>query len=100
MSIRRPQRVAVLAMVLAAVFAVFVAVGEVKQHHRLVERSYALSEITAELRDLEVGNRRLRLERSLLLAPGRIEKLAGELGMVRPGSTQIRTVGSKELAAR
>lgn len=96
----RGPRVAILAMVLAAGFAAFLAVGEIKRHHRLVQLSYDLSEVRQELREAETENRRLRLERSLLLAPERIERLAGELGMVRPGPTQIRKVGAREVARR
>lgn len=94
------QRVAVCAMALAAGFAAFLAIGEINRHHRLVEMSYELSGLRDELQVIENDNRRLRLERSLLLSPGRIERLATELGMVRPGPTQIRTAGTPEVARR
>ena len=95
----RGQRIAVTAIIAAAVLAGFVAVSEVKHHHRLVKLSYDLSEATGELREAEEENRRLRLERSLLLAPERIERLAGELGMIRPEPAQIRRISS-QVAAR
>ena len=77
-------------MLAAAAFAAFIAITEIKRHHRLVQLSYELSERSDELRTLEAENRRLRLERSLLLGPERIERLAKEFGMVRPGPEQIR----------
>jgi cell division protein FtsL len=44
-------------------------------------------------RELEEEARRLRLERSLLRSPDRVEKLAREkLGMIRPDPVRIRVV--------
>ena len=45
-----------------------------------------------ELRRLEEENRRLRLERSMLRHPDRIERYAQHLGMIRPDPRQIRVV--------
>lgn len=95
----RHQRIAVVAIIAIAVFAAFVAIAEIKHHHRLIKLSYELSGATVELRRAEEENRRLRLERSLLLAPERIERLAGELGMIRPRPSQIRKL-SAEVATR
>lgn len=101
----RHQRIAVAAIAAIAAVVAFLAIGQVKRHHRLVKLSYELSEVTAELRQAAEDNRRLRLERSLLLAPERVERLAGELEMIRPAPEQIRRVGpprhaNRELATR
>jgi cell division protein FtsL len=57
-----------------------------------VRLGYELSAASAELRRVSEDNRRLRLEKSVLTDPDRIERLAGNLGMVRPATDQIRVV--------
>jgi cell division protein FtsL len=57
-----------------------------------VRLGYELSAASAELRRVSEENRRLRLEKSVLTDPDRIERLAGNLGMVRPTTDQIRLV--------
>lgn len=95
----RGQRITLAAIIAVAAFIAFVAISEVKHHHQLVKLSYELSEVTAQLREAEEENRRLRLERSMLLAPDRIERLAGELGMVRPEPSQIHELSGERSAA-
>jgi cell division protein FtsL len=51
-----------------------------------------LSAATVELRRHDDQPRRLRLEKSVLTSPARIERLAAALGMVRPAREQIRVV--------
>lgn len=90
------QRIAIAAMIVAVASAAFFGVLEVKRHHALIRLSYELSEVGDQAREAEEENRRLRLERSLLSAPDRIERLAGELGMVRPAPEQIRELPAEE----
>ncbi len=99
---RRAQRTAIIAIVACATIAALFGTLQVKRHHELVGLSYSLSAITDELRVAEEDNRRLRLERSLLTAPSRIERMATELGLVHPEPKQIRVISSKqrELASR
>ena len=66
----------------------------------VLERIAVFSEKQDELRAAEEQNRRLRLERALLTAPERIERLAVELGMVHPEPEQIRALGAGEVARR
>lgn len=86
----RAQRIAVAAMVAAAASAAFFGVAEVDRRQELIRVSYELSEVSREARAAEEENRRLHLERSLRSAPERIERLATELGMVRPKPEQMR----------
>lgn len=57
-----------------------------------VRLGYELSSASAELRRVAEENRRLRLEKSVLTDPDRIERLARNLGMVRPETDQIRVI--------
>jgi len=87
---KRRGVVAVLVLIAGAVLALCLA--HVHRRHLLVQLGYELSEETAELRKLEEENRRLRLERSMLRHPNRIERFAESLGMVQPDPSQIRVV--------
>ena len=58
----------------------------------MIRLGYTLSEETTELRKLEEENRRLRLERSMLRHPDRIERYAQHIGMTRPDPSQIRVI--------
>lgn len=97
---RRASRAAVIALVASAIVATFLGTLQVKRHHELVRLSYELSDVTDELRTADEENRRLRLERSLLTAPARIEPMAADIGMVHPRPDQLRSVGPRELATR
>ena len=97
---RRAARVAVIALASFALIATFFGALQVKRHHELLRLSYQLSDVTDELRDAEEENRRLRLERSVLTSPARIEAMAAELGLVHPDPTNTRIIGSRELARR
>ena len=88
----RAQRIAIVAIVAFAVVAAVFGIGQVKRHHELVGLSYELSDVGDKLRNAEAENRRLRLERSLLSSPERLEELAKEIGMVHPSPTQIRVI--------
>jgi cell division protein FtsL len=68
------------------------ALRHVAQRRQLVGLGYELSAATAELRRLDEEARRLRLEKSVLTSPARIERMAAGLGMVRPALDQVRVV--------
>ena len=78
-------------VVLAALVAAL-GIRHVADRRERVRLGYELSAANAELRSTSEENRRLRLEKSVLTDPDRIERLAANLGMVRPGSDQIRVV--------
>ena len=92
------SRRAVVGLSLLAALVTAVGLRHVAHRRDVVRVGYELSSATAELRRLEEENRRLRLEASVLTHPGRIERLAGNLGLVRPAPEQIRVVRSAALA--
>ena len=89
--IRNPRR-AVVGMFVVAVLATSLCVRHVSHRRAVVRVGYSLSAATAELRRVEEENRRLRLEKSVLTSPARIERLAGDMGLTRPAPEQIRVV--------
>ena len=72
------------------------AIGLFRVHrqHQVIRTGYELSEAREELRDLEEEQNRLSLEESVLTNPGRIERLANSLGMIRPTPEQLRVIDS------
>lgn len=97
---RTPQRrVAVVTLLLVAAAVLALALTHVARRHEIVRLGYELSEATDELRAAQREHRRLKVERSLLRHPDRIERLARGLGMTRPEPGQIRVVhGDHQLA--
>ncbi|HUS63248.1 MAG TPA: cell division protein FtsL [Kofleriaceae bacterium] len=93
------SRLGVVGLVVLAVLSTAIGLRHVADRRDVVRVGYALSSATAELRRLEEDNRRLRLERSVLTSPARIERLAVGLGMARPGPEQIRVVREGAVAA-
>jgi cell division protein FtsL len=98
--VNRRSRLGVAGVVAIAVLSTAIGVRHVTDRREVVKVGYALSSATAELRRLEEDNRRLRLERSVLTSPARIERLAAGLGMARPGADQIRIVRDPAVATR
>jgi cell division protein FtsL len=90
------MKAAVAAMVLAAGLAIALGAVRVAQQHEIIRLGYQLADATAELEREREENRRLRLEKSVLTHPERIERLARALGMQRPGRDQIRAVRADE----
>lgn len=88
----RPRRSAIATLMLVAVAVLALGISHVARRHQVIRLGYQLSEQTVELRRLEEENRRLRLERSMLRHPDRIERYAQHLGMIRPDPRQIRVV--------
>jgi cell division protein FtsL len=85
-------RLAVVVLVGFAVLATGLGLRHVGQRREVVRLGYELSTATVELRRLDEEARRLRLEKSVLTSPDRIEHLATELGLVQPVPDQIRVV--------
>jgi len=79
-------------MLILAAVATALGVGHVARRQSVIRLGYELSDAVTELRRLEEENRRLRLERSVLTNPARIERLAFAMGMARPVPGQIRVV--------
>ena len=96
----RNLRLSVAGLVFLAAVSTALGVRHVTERRDVVRVGYALSSATAELRRLEEENRRLRLERSVLTSPERIERLAAGLGMTRPAADQIRVVRQGAVATR
>ncbi len=86
------RRVAVAVMLIAAAAVMALAVAHVARRHQVVRLGYELAQEADALREVEEENRRLRLERSMLRHPDRIERHAQNLGMKRPDPDQIRVV--------
>jgi cell division protein FtsL len=89
-------RVACVVLGLAAVCAG--GLFQVSRRRALVQLGYERGEALVELRRLEEEERRLDLESTLLTSPERIERVARELGMIRPPPGATRLVGRPSLA--
>jgi cell division protein FtsL len=87
-------RAAVACLLISAFTITALGVGHVAKRQRVIRLGYELTDAITELRRLEEENRRLRLERSVLTNPARIERLARAVGMLRPAPGQIRVVGT------
>jgi cell division protein FtsL len=82
----------VVGMLILAALLTGLGVRHVADRRERVRLGYELSAASAELRRVSEENRRLRLEKSVLTDPDRIERLAANLGMVRATTDQIRVV--------
>ena len=82
----------VVGLLILAALLTGLGVRHVADRRERVRLGYELSAASAELRRVSEENRRLRLEKSVLTDPDRIERLAANLGMVRPTTDQIRVV--------
>ena len=80
----------IVSIVLVSTVLIAVGVARVSGHQDQIRVGYALSQARNEQGKQAERNRRLRLERSLLTNPARIEALARGLGMAPPQSNQIR----------
>jgi cell division protein FtsL len=86
-------------MVLLSIGGLALGLYRVEQQHQIIRLGYELNEARTTLRHLQEEENRLRLEESVLTNPGRIENLAGSLGMVRPGPDQLRVVKQRASVA-
>jgi len=82
----------VTGLLILATLLTGLGVQHVSHRRERVRLGYELSSASAELRRVSEENRRLRLEKSVLTDPDRIERLAGSLGMARATTDQIRLV--------
>lgn len=89
------RRVAIATLLIVAVAILALGITHVMRRHDAVRLGYALSRETNALRAVGEKNRRLRLERSMLRHPDRIERHAQALGMARPEPAQIRVVRTR-----
>jgi cell division protein FtsL len=90
----------VLGLMILAGLLTGLGIRQVSDRRERVRLGYELSAASAELRRVSEENRRLRLEKSVLTDPDRIERLAANLGMVRPTTDQIRVVPTGRRQAR
>jgi cell division protein FtsL len=79
-------------MLCAATLVMSLGALKVSQRTQLVRVGYELSEATQTLRVLSEENRRLRLEKSMLSHPERIERFARERGLRSPAPGQLRVL--------
>jgi len=92
-------RVRAALLVLVATALLGIGLHRVHQRHQVIRVGYELSEARVELRKLQEERNRLRLEESVLTSPGRIERIAASLGMLRPSPNQLRIIPSKNSVA-
>jgi cell division protein FtsL len=85
-------KVAVGGMVVFAMAAAIIGIAHVARRQQVIQLGYQLSRATEALEREQEENRRLRLEKSILTNPARIEQLAESLGMTQPGPDQIRVI--------
>jgi cell division protein FtsL len=87
------KRRSVAWLVVMFVSVVGAALAHVSLRLGVIRMGYAIGEETRDRRLLQEENRKLRLEKSLLRSPARIEDIAREkLGMARPDPTRVRVV--------
>ncbi len=82
----------------ALAFLIFFFVGW--EHFRCVGYGYRIANLRTQYAQLNVWNRRLRLEQALLADPQRIDRLARtELGLAIAGPEQVVRLGKEENVA-
>lgn len=86
-------------MVLVALTILALGLFRVHRRHQVIRIGYELSVARSELSALQEEQNRLRLEESVLTNPGRIERLASGLGMIRPTPDQLRVIGGDDSVA-
>jgi cell division protein FtsL len=96
---RSAPRLAAISLLAVAAVVTSVGLRHVAHRREVVRLGYELSAATAQLRRDQEDHRRLRLEKSVLTQPDRIERLAANLGMTRPAPQQIRAVRSDPAAS-
>lgn len=87
-----PVRIAVAGMVIFATVAALLGTAHVARRQEVIQLGYQLSRATEALGREQEENRRLRLEKSILTNPARIQRLAESLGMQQPGPDQLRVI--------
>jgi cell division protein FtsL len=98
--VNNKYRIRVACLFLGAFAVLAMGLFRVHRRHQVIRVGYQLSERRAELRVLQEERNRLRLEESVLTNPGRIERLASSLGMIRPTPDQLRVIDGKKTLAK
>jgi cell division protein FtsL len=93
-------KIAVSGMVVFAMAAAIIGIAHVARRQQVIQLGYQLSRATEALEREQEENRRLRLQKSILTNPARIEQLAESLGMTQPGPDQIRVIRVSPSGAR
>ena len=96
---KNKYRVRAAFLVLGALALLAMGLFQVHRRHQVIRIGYELSEARVELRALQEDRNRLRLEESVLTNPGRIERLATGLGMIRPTPDQLRIIDTAKSVA-
>jgi cell division protein FtsL len=86
------MRVAIAYLLTVAVLMLGIGIIHVHRRHTAVRLGYDLTKASDELRSIREENRKLRLEKSTLTTPARIQHLAEILGMRQPTHSQVRVV--------
>lgn len=96
-----PVKIAVAGLVIGAMLLMILGIAHVARQKQIIRIGYQLSKATEELSRNQEENRRLRMEKSALTSPERIQALAEGLGMKQPGPEQIRVIrANDQLAAQ
>lgn len=95
---RHDRRFWVALMVAAAIALCALGTWRIHQRQAVLRLGYKLSAATATLQKARAKNRRLRLERSVLTNPARIERLAESLGLVQPAPGNVRVIHEPAIA--
>lgn len=93
------SRVKAACLALCAMAILALGLFRVHRRHQVIRTGYELNEARTELRTLQEELNRLSLEVSVLTNPGRIERLAKSLGMIRPTPDQLRIIESDNSVA-
>jgi cell division protein FtsL len=86
------HKLALALLLLVAAAATALGLSHVARRHQAVRLGYELATETSRLHELEEENRRLRLERSMLRHPDRLEEFAESARLAPPRPDQLRVV--------
>ncbi len=89
---RSATKLAIVAMLIAAGAVVALGIIHVRTRHQVIQLGYKLTKANAKLRALQEENRRLRVEKSVLTSPDRIQRLARDRGMAPPATGQVKVI--------
>jgi cell division protein FtsL len=85
-----PIKIALTGMAIVAIVLMSLGVAHVARQQEVIRLGYDLAKATEALTRAREENRRLRLEKSTLTSPERIQRLAESLGMRQAEHEQIR----------
>lgn len=93
---RRWRELVVVLAVVLPLSAAFLAYTRI--HLEVIDTGYLIGRLEHQLDELVERERRLRFEASKLQSPERLERLASELGLVRPSVDQVLFVSPPAVA--